>query len=133
MQLINHSYALPVSDALIRVLQDEIEQQQKRLNGGICVLFKDPGYSAESGGFHPVEIGVHANGALMYITDFGYVGVQPHVELAKCLDFDFQASSFQHHGQDFPMDEAIAVYRMWESNFLAYHEFGVYRVSVTAF
>lgn len=122
----------PISPELVAVVRRAVATYEGVVDNGLAVHFKDPGYSAETGGFHPVEVGVGATGQLHYITDFAYVGRQPQVELVKSLDFDFQQGVFQQAGREWPLRDGASIYRLWERNFLAYYELGVYRVSVTA-
>jgi hypothetical protein len=57
-------------------LKNLLEQLTKDFDGGdITVNFRDPTYSAEFGGYHPVEIRISAKGEIEYITDFAYVGL----------------------------------------------------------
>ena len=55
-----------------------------------------------------------------YITDFTFVGIGPFAELAKDLDFDFQAGVFQNLHGLFPIEVALDIYQIWEGNFLHY-------------
>lgn len=130
MQIASKPYPLPLSTKLLQVLQLEIDRSGISSDCGICIHFKDPGYSATNGGFHPVEVGISNAGRILYITDFGYVGMSPFIELGKCLDFDFQCGCFQQCGRDSPIALAGSIYRLWEQNFLAYYEIGVYRITV---
>ncbi|MFD3389089.1 DUF2787 family protein [Alteromonas macleodii] len=69
---------------------------------------------------------------LTYITDFAYVGSGPYVELAKDLDFDFQAGVFQNLFGVFPIEQATDMYQIWEGNFLHYWlELEVFKVSTS--
>jgi len=132
MQIRGEHKDISISKALIQVLRKSISQHECEPDTGLCVHFKDPGYSAETGGFHPVEIGLDATGKLLYITDFVYVGRQPYVELVKGLDFDFQYDVLQQAGHDVPLSrDCLALYKLWEQNFLAYHAMGVYQVTVS--
>ncbi|PSV56471.1 DUF2787 domain-containing protein [Photobacterium sp. GB-3] len=93
--------------------------------------FRDTGYSAESGGWHPVEIRIEQeNGQwhFSYITDFSYVG-HPYPELAKEVDFDFDSgiASFLFMKQvPISSDDVMDFYQVWEMNFLAYVDMEVF-------
>ncbi|MDP4536330.1 DUF2787 family protein [Alkalimonas collagenimarina] len=55
-----------------------------------------------------------------YSAEFTYVGQGPFAELAKSVDFDFQAGMYQDlHGYH-PIEIARTLYPMWEDNFLTY-------------
>lgn len=114
--------ALPVSKQLVDALVQEIGDTQASTSA-VTLNFRDPDYSAETGGFHPIEIRLEKHGGawhFCYVTDFIYVGIGPYAELVKDLDFDFQAGVFQNlHGM-FPIEVALDIYQIWEGNFLYY-------------
>ena len=130
MQLKHHQYPLPVSETFLELIQHELDSLCVYEKGIIILQFKDPGYSFDKGGYHPVEIALEATGKLQYITDFSYVGSPPFVELAKEIDFDFGLGRFQHLGYDYPISKVQQLYVIWESNFIAYHSMDVYEVSM---
>ncbi|MDC5807382.1 DUF2787 domain-containing protein [Vibrio europaeus] len=89
--------------------------------------FRDKSYSADDGGFHPVEIAIcHTSTgewSIEYITDFAYMG-NHYPELERNLDFDFRVGQFfvAYRGW-LPMQgsrDAKELYQLWECNFLAY-------------
>ena len=118
---------LPVSVDLQDKL-NEISNQNNLptlLTKALTFNFRDTSYSAENGGWHPVEIRIEQeNGqwSFSYITDFSYVGY-PYSELAKEVDFDFANGEvvFQYM-QPLPISDmsVMEFYQMWEMNFLAY-------------
>ncbi len=101
--------------------------------------FRDKTYSAEEGGFHPVEIAIcHTSTgewSIEYITDFAYMG-NYYPELERNLDFDFRIGQFfvAYRGW-LPMQgsrDAKELYRLWENNFLAYVDMDSYNeITVT--
>jgi hypothetical protein len=125
--------ALPVSkslaDALIAIIK-----QDKLTGEAVTINFRDPDYSAEKGGFHPVEIRLEKRSdawQFCYITDFCYVGSGYTAELAKDLDFDFQAGIFQNLLGVFPIEQATDMYQIWEGNFLHYwQEMEVFTINI---
>ncbi|MCA1929078.1 DUF2787 family protein [Rheinheimera sp.] len=92
------------------------------------------GHSAEKGVYHPVEIMLFRKGDtwyFAYITDFKYVGQEQDVELAKDLDFDFQAGVFQTLYGYYPIEEELDIYPVWEENFINYwQDFEVFEYKV---
>lgn len=89
----------------------------------VTINFRDPTYSAENGGYHPVEIRLENEGnawRFCYITDFCYVGSGVMAELAKELDFDFDAGVFQNLFGTYPIEQAIEMFQIWETNFVFY-------------
>lgn len=133
-------YPVPVSDSLRQLLINLITPELEKLNivnlpGAITLNFRDPNYTAERGGYHPVEIRVEIKdreGRISYITDFCYVGQGWCAELAKSLDFDFSGGEFGSLGFPYvPITEADEIYTVWEENFLTYYRMGVFNVTVT--
>jgi len=124
-------YPLSISNRLISILAKEIEQHSEVDTSSGCVLnFRDPDYSAESGGYHPVEICLDENGRIQYITDFAYVGDGHYAELAKELDFDFAYGLFQQMGRDYPISQGAGLFKIWQANFCDYYQHQVYTVTV---
>ena len=122
---------LPIKQELKAILEAYVANAG--LTGQDAIIsFKDPNYSAEQGGFHPVEIYRQADGSIYYITDFSYQGWPPHAELVKELDFDFGLGLFQQGGRDFPIEKGRELFKIWQQNFLAYYEMSVYRVTAQA-
>lgn len=120
----------PINDKLRHLIQDTINTAGVPPETGAVVSFRDPDHCPDSGGFHPVEVSISPDGTIEYITDFAYVGRPPFAELAKELDFDFSLGLFQHFGVEFPIGRGREMFALWQSNFLAYQEMGVYTVSV---
>jgi len=74
MNIQKTGYPLSISNRLISILAKEIEQHSEVDSSSGCIInFRDPDYSAESGGYHPVEICLDENGRFQYITDFAYL------------------------------------------------------------
>jgi hypothetical protein len=131
MKLITNDYPLPVSAQLIQILEQEISRANISHTEPIYLNFRDPGYSAETGGFHPVEIMIQDR-RIHYITDFMYYGSGPWAELGKDLDFDFATGLFQQQGVDNPIERGRSMFALWTQNFCSYYEMGVYTVSITS-
>ncbi|HAS6280272.1 TPA: DUF2787 domain-containing protein [Vibrio vulnificus] len=120
---------LPVSVDLQDVLNIIVDRSHKLTSStqSLVINFRDSTYSAESGGYHPVEIRLVKTGeqwVFDYITDFSYVGY-PYPELVKEVDFDFSSglAQFLYQFEESITDERVhEFYSMWESNFLSYVE-----------
>ncbi|MBE3923688.1 DUF2787 domain-containing protein [Vibrio parahaemolyticus] len=120
---------LPVSVDLQDVLNMVVDRSHKLTSStqSLVINFRDFTYSAESGGYHPVEIRLVKTGeqwVFDYITDFSYVGY-PYPELVKEVDFDFSSglANFLYQFEESITDERVhEFYSMWESNFLSYVE-----------
>ena len=112
---------LPVTEQLTTYLQQLITGHHS--HQAVTINFRDPSYSADAGGFHPVEIRLEKDQSqwrISYITDFCYVGSGYMAELAKDLDFDFGSGVFQNLVGTYPLEHATEIYQVWEQNFLAY-------------
>lgn len=117
---------------LVTILEEEIAKAAVAPSGGgVCLNFRDPDYSAEDGGYHPVEVRFEQDGTLSYITDFCFVGLGPFAELTKEIDFDFSLNIFGHMGIDRPLEEGRELFAVWQANFCTYYERGVYRVLIS--
>ncbi len=120
---------LPVSVDLQDVLNIIVDRSHKLTSStqSLVINFRDSTYSAESGGYHPVEIRLVKTGeqwVFDYITDFSYVGY-PYPELVKEVDFDFSSglANFLYQFEESITDEQVhEFYSIWESNFLSYVE-----------
>lgn len=133
MQLHIESIPLTVHDEFRSLLEEELKKTQFAAQSGAVLSFRDPDFTPEAGGFHPVEIAVAPDGTIQYVTDFAYYGRPPHCELAKELDFDFSLGLFQHCGIEFPITEAKEMFTIWQENFLTYLRMGAYSVTVVPF
>ena len=101
--------------------------------------FRETNYSAEEGGWHPVEIRIEqtqGQWAFSYITDFAYCG-GAFPELVKEVDFCFD-SGVAHFSYvpELPIasSEVMEFYSIWESNFLSYIDMDVFdEIKVTLY
>ena len=131
MNIQKNGYPLSISNLLILILSKEIELHSEVDTSSGCVLnFRDPDYSSESGGYHPVEIRLDEHGRIQYLTDFAYVGDGHYAELAKELDFDFAHNVFQQMGRDYPIRQGAGLFKIWQANFCDYYLHKVYTVTV---
>ncbi|HCM1607768.1 TPA: DUF2787 domain-containing protein [Vibrio parahaemolyticus] len=119
---------LSISPRLQTVLIDHINTKATDSSTAITLNFRDTSYSAEAGGFHPVEIAMQKDGAqrwsILYITDFGYMG-NTYPELERNVDFDIGNNMAFFTGVGWQAIDAYGVndfYQIWESNFLSYLE-----------
>ena len=130
-------FALPVTPALLALLSQEAERTD--LDLGRCTQltfnFRNPGYSAEQGGVHPVEIRLVRgldDWLFDYVTDFSYQGLGHDAELCKELDFNFLDGEHTMLGWGpLRLAEARELFDIWQSNFIAYCRLECFTVSVT--
>jgi len=131
MKITKYTKSLVLIDQLISVLEKETESLDTEFFDQVILNFRDPGYSAETGGYHPVEISLTATGDLQYITDFAYVGAGEMSELEKEMDFDFLLELFQQYGHDYLITEGAELFKIWQENFCSYYHSGIYEVEIT--
>lgn len=134
MKINTSNLPLPVTSKLSDIIKDALKG--KDLNGktSVTLNFRDPDYSAETGGYHPVEIMLKRKGDewhILYITDFCYVGIGPYAELVKDLDFDFGAGVFQTTYGYYRIEEALDVYPVWEQNFCCYFKNEMFKLNIS--
>jgi len=130
MNIQHNGYPVNISQQLVAIISKELGKSEVDISEGFIINFRDPDYSAESGGYHPVEICVDAKGRIQYITDFAYYGQGAYAELDKELDFDFGYGVFQQMGREYPIKQGAALFRIWQSNFCSYYRSQVFEVSV---
>ncbi|MBL4941905.1 MAG: DUF2787 family protein [Colwellia sp.] len=121
MRIKHDGLALPFSSMFTLYIADLLVLYENE--NGVTINFRDPNYSADDGGYHPVEIRLENEGdgwRFCYIIDFCYVGSGYCAELAKDLDFDFDAGVFQNIHGVYPIEQAIDMFQIWESNFVYY-------------
>jgi hypothetical protein len=126
---------LPVRETLVNHLTDLLKNHDLSNRRTVTINFRDPDYSAEKCGYHPVEIMLIRKGDtwyFAYITDFKYIGQGQDTELAKDLDFDFQAGVFQTLYGYYRIEGGLDIYSVWEHNFLQYWiRFEVFDIEVS--
>ncbi|WP_432805476.1 DUF2787 family protein [Escherichia coli] len=110
-------------------------QVLQKITEAVVINFRDPDYSAESGGFHPVEIRfIRKNNEWYfdYVTDFSYMG-RVYPELEKEIDFCWSGNYVFHYliGDISLAAERNELWSLWERNFMEYLSMGIYRVTVT--
>lgn len=126
--------SMPVSQDLINIIFNEISRVPPASPNvrAVTLLFKDVNYSAENGGYHPVEIRLTSRNDewyFDYITDFKYMGLYP--ELEKDIDFSWsQRYVFLSFVGDLHPGEGREIFELWQRNFVQYHFLKVYSLTV---
>lgn len=132
MKTMNTDLPLPVSPVFAQALAELVKNID---SNAVTINFRDPDYSPQTGGFHPVEIRLEKGDdqwQLCYITDFCYVGYQGQWELVKELDFDFSCGVFQSISGLLVIEAAAELYPIWEQNFFCYwQEMDAFNVSIS--
>ena len=123
----------PISPMMRGMLDGAIHEHPA--TSAITLNFKDPNYSPERGGYHPIEIRLECRKGcwrLAYVTDFAYYGPPGFAELEKEIDFDFLAGvGYLPWLGERPLAEFTDLYQCWEENFLTYCQMEVYELNVT--
>ena len=100
----------------------------------VTLNFKDPDYSSEAGGFHPVEVRLEKQSTswqLIYITDFSYQG-RHTPELIKEIDVCFSIKQVYHFLAGWlNAKEGKELLAFFISNFVEYYNTSCYQVTVT--
>ena len=129
--------SLPVSQALLILLNQEAERTNLDLVRctQLTFNFRNPGYSAEQGGIHPVEIRLVRgldDWLFDYVTDFSYQGLGQDAELCKELDFNFLDGEHSMLGWGpLRLAEARELFDIWQRNFIAYCRLECFSVTVS--
>ena len=97
----------------------------------VALNFRDPSYSAENGGYHPVEIHVDSKGNILCVTDFSFAGIHPFIELGIELDWSFDQGYFRQFETMHDLECGRSLLGLYLANFAAYYKSGVYQVEVT--
>ena len=126
-----------ISRKLLDILNNEIQKtgNEPEQQDEFTLSFRDKNYSAELGGYHPIEIHLVKLKGLWcfdYITDFTYVGCGQDAELTKEIDFDFTSGiGFHLYSGDDDLKFLTELYEIWENNFISYFESGVFKTKIT--
>lgn len=135
MHITTDNLPLAVSQKLTDLLKEALKDKDLTGKTSVTLNFRDPDYSSEKGGYHPVEIMLKRKGDawhILYITDFCYAGIGPYAELVKDLDFDFGAGVFQTQYGYYRIEEASDIYPVWEQNFVFYWKtMEAFKVNIT--
>ncbi len=70
-------YPFVLEPGFTQLINQLLSENDIEADDGVVLNFRDPSYSAETGGYHPVEICVDGAGVLQYVTDFAYFGRPP--------------------------------------------------------
>ena len=127
---------LKVPDSFIDVIVSAVIERGDSVGGtkAVTLNFRDPDYSPEAGGFHPVEVRLEKQATswqLVYITDFSYQG-RHTPELIKEIDVCFSIKQVYHFLAGWlNAKEGKELLDLFISNFVEYYNTGCYQVTVT--
>jgi hypothetical protein len=132
----DQSQYFSVPDKLYSILNTELAKltEPQSDSTGITFNFRDVDYSADKGGFHPVELRLTKNKGLWkfeYITDFSFQGC-PYPELVKEIDVCFQSKEVNTlYGIGMSKRESDEFIELFLGNFIAYVEMEVFTARIT--
>ncbi|MFQ3190903.1 MAG: hypothetical protein ACI936_002039 [Paraglaciecola sp.] len=125
-----------VPEKILTILNNELAKltEPDLASSGVTFNFTDDDYSAEDGGFHPVEVRVsncdHQWG-FDYITSFCFEG-SPYPELIKAIDVCFQSEKVQSiYSYCSNVQESNEHIELFLNNFISYVEMDAFTVSVS--
>ena len=135
----NPSQCFRVPEALYSIFNNELSKVtvlQEEITG-ITFNFRDPGYSAANGGYHPVEIRVikstsnNGQWGFEYITDFSFQG-QPYPELVKEIDVCFiKQQVYTLYGGYLEKEDGNELIELLLTNFISYVEMEIFSVKIS--
>lgn len=123
-----------VSTSFLQLLSQHCQTPlgSKATRQRLTICFRDKSYSVESGGCHPVDIGLtitdKAKVTIIYITDFAYAG-KHYPTLKRHIDFDFRHQLYftvDTGWQRIQPSEVERLYQTWEMRFIEYVREGRY-------
>lgn len=124
-------YPFILEPGFVQLINTLLDEEGNDADGGVILNFRDPEYSYESGGFHPVEICIDKQGALQYVTDFSYAGCPPFVELAAELDWSFDQGYFRQFDSFHELVAGQSMFYLWAANFTEYVKAKIFQIEVT--
>ncbi len=102
----------------------------------LCALtfnFRDPNYTADKGGYHPVELRIEKHNDLwhfIYVTDFSYQGYP--AELVKEIDVCFETKRvYSLFGGWLNQRNAKELIKLFIRNFIEYHAMDIYQTKIS--
>jgi hypothetical protein len=131
----NKNQGFTVTAKLLALLACELAKVEKPVGSfyALTFNFRDPNYSAENGGYHPVEIRLEKHDdhwQFIYITDFSYRG-GPYPDLVKDIDVCFETKRvYSLFGGWLNQCDAKELVKLFIANFVEYHEMNVYNTKI---
>ncbi len=133
----NKSQCFRVPDELLNILNTALSKlDSPELNTtGVIFNFRDDDYSADTGGYHPVEIRLSKHNEqwqFEYITDFSFLG-HPYPELVKEIDVCFNTHKVYQLFIGWVENnvDAYDLVNMFLTSFVSYVGMGVFTVTVS--
>jgi len=132
---INKNQSPKMPEHFYQVIELELAQLSTEEHcNAITLNFRDPLYSADRGGFHPIEIRLEKqqeHWRLVYTTDFSFHR-QPYPELVKEIDICFNRKQvYSVYSGWMNEQEGIELIKLFADNFHTYYGMGVYQIHVS--
>lgn len=128
----NQLPAMP--DRFYQVIEKELANVDPKGSNAITLNFRDPDYSAEDGGFHPVEVRLEKqqdHWRFVYVTDFAFRG-HPFPELVKDIDICFNSKQVYSLFSGWIGErESQGLIKLFSDNFVSYYQMEAYQVEVS--
>lgn len=128
----NQQPAMP--ERFYQVIEQALANLDPKDVSAITLNFRDPDYSSETGGFHPVEVRLEKqqdHWRFVYVTDFAFRG-HPFPELVKDIDICFNSKQVYSLFSGWIGErESQGLIRLFSDNFVSYYQMEVYQVEVS--
>ena len=127
------SQCFAVPEKLYTILNKELRNVESPVTDSYAITFnfRDPNYSADNGGYHPVELRLEKQNdhwQFIYITDFSYIGSNSFTELVKEVDVCFERQQvFSLYGGWLNQRNGKELFKLFISNFIEYHSMNCYQ------
>ncbi|WP_371377716.1 DUF2787 family protein [Thalassotalea aquiviva] len=131
---IKRNTELSLPDTFYQLIEKEIIEASKPDEGAkrITLNFLDPGYCAQTGGYHPVNVGLVKDmkeWRLISISDYAYQGLSN--DLVKEIDICFTTNkAYSMFTEWLDSGDSQELLSMLLNNFVEYYDMGVYRTAV---
>jgi hypothetical protein len=100
----------------------------------VTINFRDPNYTADKGGYHPVELRLEKYNNLwrfIYMTDFSYQG-RDYPELVKEIDVCFESKRvYSLFGGWLNPRNGKDLFKLFINNFIEYHAMNTYKTKIS--
>jgi|688.fasta_scaffold900007_2 hypothetical protein len=121
-----NDYPVLINKQLIALIEYELRDWKSLENISVLLHFRDPEYSAQFGGYHPVTICVSAQGRIQWIADLSFMGLCLTTE----LEFHFEDNLCKQMGVHYPLNAGAHLFKIWQSNFCDYYQSGVFQTTI---
>ena len=115
---------------LLTLCQHHIDINKVSPNSDAYVYFNDPNFTAQRGGYLPVDIDFDKDGHLNSIVVYEYINHDPIPDLVERFDFNFDWGCLMYRGQTSTLEYMAVEFLIWQTRFLRLVQRGVYEITV---